>query len=302
MRARRWRERLDDPRLLSPLLVGPAVVFVLVLVGGPLLLAAWLSVTDATAGSLTGRFVGGDNFVAAWRSPLFRRSLWDTLVFTVVSQAVVVVLAKVLATFLVKPMRGRWVLRALILLPWASPIALGAIGWKWILDSLYSVVNWSLRFAHLIGPHDAPQWLGDPRLAMASIIAVHSWRILPFATVVMLAGLSSIPPEIEDAAKVDGVVGWRRIRHITVPMMLPVIVVALLFGIVFTATDMAVVYVITGGGPFNSTHVVASWAFQTGILSSALGSGAAISLYLLPLLVVAAVLMLRVANRADLGV
>lgn len=298
----RWRDRLEDPRVLGRLMIGPAVLFITALVGLPLLLAIWLSFTDATAGSLSGRFIGWENFTRELRNPIFQRSVRNTFIFTIVSQVLVLVLAKVLANFLVRQFRGRWILRALILLPWAAPITLGAIGWKWILDSLYSVLNWTLRALHILGPGAAPQWLGEPGLAMASIIAVHTWRLLPFAAVILLAGLSSIPPDVEDAAKVDGAVGWRRMAYVTIPMILPVIMVAALFGIVFTATDMTIVYVLTKGGPFNSTHVIASWAFQTGILSSSLGAGAAISLYLFPLLVVVSVVMLRFARRAEVGV
>ena len=134
---------------------------------------------------------------------------------------------------------------------------------------------------------------------MASVIAVHSWRIIPFATVIFLAGLASIPAEVEDAAKVDGATGLKKFWYVTLPLQLPIATVALLFGIVFTATDMTVVYILTHGGPFNSTHMLTTWAFDTGINSAALGQGAAISLYLLPVLVLVAVLMLRFARRTE---
>ncbi len=144
-----------------------------------------------------------------------------------------------------------------------------------------------------------PQWLGDPTLAKAAIITVHAWRIIPFATVIFLAGIASIPNEVHDAAAVDGAGGLRKFWYVSLPLQLPIAIVALLFGIVFTATDMTVTYVLTHGGPFNSSHVITTWAFNTGIESGSLGEGAAISLFLLPVLAVVAVGMLVFARRAE---
>jgi multiple sugar transport system permease protein len=293
---------LEKGNLLGALMIAPAIVFIIVLVGGPLILAIYVSFTDATAGSLTGDFVGLDNFARALRSTIFKRAMWNTFLFTFASQVLVLLLGQLVANFLVKDFRGKWLLRMLILLPWAAPIALGAIGWKWIFDSLYSVLNWSLQALQILSPAQFPQWLGEPSLALISIIGVHTWRILPFSTVIILAGLASIPREIEEAALVDGASSWQKRIYVTLPMLLPIMTIALLFGIVFTATDMAVVYILTRGGPFNTTHVVASWAFQVGILSGSTSSGAAISLFLVPILVVVSVVMLRFARRIDVGV
>ena len=301
-RAPALRRSLERGNLLGALMIAPAIVFIAVLVGGPLILAIYVSFTDATAGSLTGDFVGLDNFARALRSTIFRRAMWNTFLFTFASQVLVLLLGQLVANFLVKDFRGKWLLRMLILLPWAAPIALGAIGWKWIFDSLYSVLNWSLQALQILSPAQFPQWLGEPTLALISIIGVHTWRILPFSTVIILAGLASIPREIEEAALVDGASSWQKRIYVTLPMLLPIMTIALLFGIVFTATDMAVVYILTRGGPFNTTHVVASWAFQVGILSGSTSSGAAISLFLVPILVVVSVVMLRFARRIDVGV
>ncbi|TME20406.1 MAG: sugar ABC transporter permease [Chloroflexi bacterium] len=309
-------------------MIAPAVIFIALLVGVPLGLAVYLSLTDATAGSLTGDWVGLHNFVDAWHNPNFRTALENTIVFTLVTQALIVVGAAVLAHALIRPFRGRWLVRFLILLPWAAPVALSTIGFLWILDSQFSVLNWTLVHdvlpggGHLylykpvnwllgvidhlpwvhtgrINPFNPPQWLGQATLAKISIIVIQAWRILPFATVIFLAGLSSIPAEIEDAARIDGATAFRKFWYVTLPLQLPIAVVTLLFGIVFTATDMTVVYVLTNGGPFNSTQVLTTWAYQTGIVSSSLGQGAAVSLYLLPVLVVIAVLMLRFARRVE---
>jgi multiple sugar transport system permease protein len=325
---RRKRDVLEERRFLAPLLIAPAVLFIALLVGAPLVLAIYLSLTDATAGSLTGEFVGFRNYLDAWDSENFRKALRNTVLFTVVSQAVVIVGAGILAHALIRNFRGKWILRFLVLLPWAAPVALSTVGFLWIFHSIYSVVNWTLThdifpgspafypyrtlnwaFARdfwpspiqitPIEPIDPPQWLGEPNLAMAAIIFAHAWRILPFATVIFIAGLASLPPEIDDAAKVDGATGLRKFWYVTFPLQLPIALVALLFGIVFTATDMAVVYVLTQGGPFNSTQILTTWAYFTGINGAALGEGAAISLYLLPALALTAILMLRFARRVE---
>ncbi len=206
-----------------------------------------------------------------------------------------------LALALKDAFRGRRLMRFVILLPWVAPVSLGAIGWKWILDSLYSVVSWVLVRLHLVKPFDAPMWLGEPRLAMLSVILVHTWHVLPFATVLILAGWTAIPKDIPEAAAVDGAGYFRRLFQIEIPMMRPIMTVALLFGMVFTFTDMTVIYILTRGGPYDTTQVLPSLAFFTGILGSDLAQGAAISLFLVPLLAAAAWWMLRAAHRAEAG-
>jgi multiple sugar transport system permease protein len=300
-KARRRRTLFEGRRFLATVLIAPAVVFIVVLVGGPLLLAVYLSMTDAVGGTLSGRWVGLDNFRTAWEDPNFRRALRNTFLFTIVSQAIVLLCAGLIAHALTKPIRGRWILRFLIILPWAAPVPLSTIGWLWIYDSLFSVVNWVAKQLHLVDQFNPPQWLGDPTLALAAVISVHAWRIIPFAVVIFLAGLASIPSEVDDAAKVDGAVGLRKFWYVTLPLQLPIATVALLFGIVFTATDMTVVYILTQGGPFNSTQMLTSWAYFVGIRGGSLGEGAAVSLFLLPLLVIVAVLMLRFARKVEVA-
>ena len=298
----RWRERLENRRFLAATLIAPAILFITLLVGGPLLLALYLSFTNAIAGSLTGDFVGIDNYRREWANPIFQDALKNTFFFTFVSQIIVLVLAKILANFLIRDFRGKWFFRFLIILPWAAPISLGVMGWKWIFDSLYSSVNWIGQAVQILGANENPQWTGNPDLAMAAVITAHSWRLLPFATIIILAGLASIPREVEDAAAVDGAVGWRKMAYVTIPMLLPIITIAVLFGVVFTATDLVVVFLLANnGGPFNETHMLTTWAFTTGILTGGLGQGAAIALYLFPLLLLVAVLMLWFARRAEVA-
>jgi multiple sugar transport system permease protein len=294
------RRRLVSPAMrLGIILFSPALVYITALVGLPLALAFLYSVGNVTVGSVGYEFVGLDNFRSVLESPTFRRALVNSFIFTISTQVIVIVCANALALALREPFRGRGLVRFFLLLPWVAPISLGAIGWKWILDSIYSVVNWILAKLHLVNLFDPPMWLGQPGLAMASVIAVHAWRMIPFSTVILLAGLTSIPKEIPEAAAVDGAGFWRTHFEITLPMMRPIINVAVLFGVVFTFTDMIVVYILTRGGPYDTTQVLPSLAFFTGVLGSDLAEGAAISVFLVPILVVVAWLMLRVAHRAE---
>jgi len=285
--------------LLGALMFAPAVLYLALIIGGPFVLAVLYAFSDVRIGSTGMHYVGLENFRSIIQSPSFITSLKNSFIFTFFSQVIVIVGSTILAVALEKKFRGRGLVRFLILLPWVAPISLGAIGWKWILDSLYSVINWVLVAVHLYKPFSAPMWLGEPHLAMASVILVQSWRLLPFSTVIMLAGLTAIPKEIPEAAAIDGAGFWRTLFQVNIPMMLPIINVAVLFGIIFTFTDMTAVYILTAGGPFDSTQVLPSYAYFTGILGSDLAAGAAVSLFLVPLLVVIAYFMLRVAHRAE---
>jgi multiple sugar transport system permease protein len=186
-----------------------------------------------------------------------------------------------------------------VLLPWAAPVALTAIGVLWFYDPQASIFTWFLVHLHLVDRNNLPNWLGTPRAAMSSIITVQAWRVLPFATVIFLAGISSIPQEVDDAAAMDGAVGLRKFWYVSLPLQLPIAMVAVLFGVVFTATDMVVPYILTNGGPFNSTQVLTTWAFQTGINAGNIGEGAAIALFMLPMLAAVAIAMLFFARRAE---
>ncbi len=280
----------------------PAVLFIAVLIGVPFIMAFVYAFTDVKVGSVTSHYVGLENFRSILQSPSFRKALVNSFIFTIVSQILVIVGSTILSIALKDRFRGRGFVRFLILLPWVAPISLGAIGWKWILDSLYSVINWVAVYGlHMFKPYSAPMWLGEPKLAMASVILVHTWRLLPFSTVIMLAGLTAIPKDIPEAAEVDGAGFWRTLFQITIPMMLPIIMVAILFGIIFTFTDMTVVYVLTAGGPYDSTQVLPSLAFFTGILAGDLSQGAAISLFLVPIMIAITYLMLKVAHRSEVA-
>jgi len=304
--AGRLRRTWDDRRVIAVAMIAPAILYIACLVGFPFGLAVFYSLSDATTGSVTYHFVGLRNFATLFQDPVFLTALWNTVLFTLVSQALVVVLSSILAIMLSERFRGRNVVRFLIMLPWTAPISLGVIGWLWIYDSVFSPIDWVLRAAGLIGHPGAPlgvdpnlYWLGRPILARAAIIIVQTWRILPLATVILLAGLSAIPQDILDAAQVDGAGFWRRLLQIKIPLLLPITSIAVLFGAVFTFTDMTVVYVLTRGGPINSTHVLASDAFFVGIQAGDLGQGAAIALFLFPVLAAGVALVLRTARRTE---
>jgi multiple sugar transport system permease protein len=280
-------------------MLAPALVYIMLLVGLPFLLALVLSVTNSSAGSLDFSFVGLQNFRSVIQSPVFLRALRNTFVFTLVSQVAVIALGNILARALMKTFRGKSVVRLLILMPWAAPISLATLGWLWIFDSTFSVINWMLKVVGWLGPGQWYYWLGDTTLGMIAIITIHVWRMLPFSTVILLAGLTSIPKEVHEAADIDGAGPFAKAFRVTLPMMLPIVTVAVLFGVVFTFTDMSVVYLLTRGGPYNSTHVLASLAYQEGVLGGDVGRGAAVAIFLVPVLLIMAILMLRASRRAE---
>src|SRR4051812_27482610 len=196
---------LERPAILGPVLVAPAILYILVLVGYPFLLALYLSVSnaDVSTGGL-GRFVGVDNFIALFESSVFLVALRNTLLFAAASMVLKGLLGTLLAFLLAENLRGTRVFRFVILLPWTIPIALSSITWKWMFDTQYSIINWVLHATGVVKPFDMPNYLGDPTLAILSIIAVNVWRGFPFGAVILLAGMTAVPQEILDAAKVDG--------------------------------------------------------------------------------------------------
>ncbi len=290
----------DDPRSLGRLFLAPTLIYIFGLVGMPFFLSLFYSISSVTVArqDYTIRWLG--NYIDVTKNSAFWQALSNTLLYTVCSQLTVLLIGNVLALALIKPFRGKWFVRLLILLPFVAPISLGTLSWLWMLDSTYSVFNYVLRAVGFLGPGERLFWLGDPVLARFSIIMINVWRTLPLATVILLAGLGSIPQDINDAAQMDGASFWRRHLLITLPLTLPINIVALLFGLMFTVTDMVVIYVLTRGGPMNSTHTLASLAYYTGVTAGDLAQGAAIALFLFPLLAAVAVMMLRIARRSEI--
>jgi multiple sugar transport system permease protein len=298
----RFRYLLDRVEVLGPVFMAPAILYMAALLGLPFLLAIYFSLTNITINNiqLGFSFVGLENFIELSRDRIFQQALRNTLIFAVASQLLALILGQITALILMQDFRGKTVVRVLILLPWAVPIALGALGWKWMFDSLYSIINWTLQAFHILGPDQWPQWLGTPYLAMISVIVVHAWRAFPFATVIFLGAMTAIPQDIIDAARVDGAGFWRQTFQVNLPIIAPIVSVGLIFSTVFAFTDMSVIWLLTKGGPINSTHVLGSYAFQVGIISGDIGQGAAISLFLVPILMAAMVLTLRAMRRREL--
>jgi len=299
-RASRFQFILDRRDLLGAIFVSPAILYVLLLVGMPFLLAVYYSLSAYTIYDPTWRFVGLANFRQILNNPVFLETLGNTFLFTFGSQLLGLILGKFGALLLLRPFPGRKIVRALIILPWAVPIALATVAWEWMFDSLYSVINWTLIALGLLDRSNAPNWLGNPHLAMLCVIVVNAWRFFPFAIVIFLAGITAVPQDVIDAATVDGAGFWRRNYQIILPMILPIVAVGLIFGIVFTFTDLSIVFLLTNGGPVNATSVLGFQGFQVGILSGDISHGAAISLFMLPVLLIVVIAMLRFIRRREI--
>lgn len=304
MPGRRRRSLGDNEWLLSRLMFLPAVLFVALLVGVPIILAILYAFSDITVGDPSLDFRGIRNFTEVLGSQTFQTSVVNSFIFTLGSLALILILATILAEVFNRDFRGKWMARFLFLLPWTTPVSLSAIGWLWMFDSVFSPYDWVLRnlglLGHpgaLFGPYPNMYWLGTPVKAMISVILVNTWRVLPLATVIVMAGMNSIPREIQDQSKVDGAGYWRRLFQINIPLMLPVLAIAVLFAFVFIFTDMTVIFILTRGGPVNSTQVIPSWAFFKGIEGGALAQGAAIAVFLLPVLAGMAAITLRMVRR-----
>ena len=298
--ASRFRFILDRRDVLGAVFVAPAILYVLLLVGLPLLLSVYYSVSAYTIYDPSWRFVGLANFAQIVENPDFLRTLGNTFIFTFGSQFLGLILGKFGALLLLRPFPGRKIVRALVILPWAVPIALATVAWQWMFDSLYSVINWSMIALGVIDRSEAPNWLGNPHLAMLCVIVVNAWRFFPFAIVIFLAGITAVPQDVIDAATVDGAGFWRRNYQIIVPMILPIVTIGLIFGIVFTFTDLSIVFLMTMGGPVGATSVLGFDGFQVGIVSGDVSHGAAISLFMLPVLFVVVIFMLRFIKRREI--
>ncbi|HXG15900.1 MAG TPA: sugar ABC transporter permease [Calidithermus sp.] len=298
-----WRAPTARRLLFGYALLAPAVLYVGLLVGVPFLFSLYLAMSNATVGDPVAEFVGLANFQAALESTTFYAALRNTLVFTAGAGVLKALLGTTLAFLLSQPFAGRRLVRALVVIPFTLPIAISVLGWKWMFDSQFSVLNWALSRLGLIGAYgsaDWPVWLGQPHLALASVMFVNVWRGFPFSAIVLLAGLTSVPPEVIDSAKVDGANFLQRFRKIIVPMIAPILFIGAAFDTVFTLSDLSIVYLLTNGGPDGATEILPTLAYNTGIRAGALGRGAAISLFLFPLLLPAMVLLLRTLRRRQL--
>lgn len=279
----RLGEWLNREGILGPLFVAPALLLLLVLVAYPFCMALYFSLSDAFIGR-PSQFIGIRNFVNLWESDAFRQTFQNAFVFTSIAIAVKLVLGVTLALLLHQQLWFKRLIRGAVLLPWVIPTALSTLGWWWMFNSLYSVVNWTGIALELMDP-PGPNWLGQKYYAMAAVIVVNIWRGLPFFAITILAGLLAIPKELYEAAEADGAGPVRRFFYITLPLLKPVLGIVILFSTIFTFSEFNIVYVLTHGGPINSTHLFATLARQVGLETGRIGEGAAISLYLFPVLV-----------------
>jgi len=278
----RLREWLNREEFLGPLFVTPALLLLLVLVAYPFCMAVYFSLSDAFIGR-PSQFIGIRNFVNLWESDAFRQTFQNAFVFTSIAIAFKLVLGITLALLLNQQLWFKRWIRGAVLLPWVIPTALSTLGWWWMFNSLYSVVNWTGIALELMDP-PGPNWLGQKYYAMTAVIVVNIWRGLPFFAITILAGLMAIPKELYEAAEADGAGPVRRFWYITLPLLKPVLGIVILFSTIFTFSEFNIVYVLTNGGPINSTHLFATLARQVGLETGRIGEGAAISLYLFPVL------------------
>ncbi|HEV8643495.1 MAG TPA: sugar ABC transporter permease [Methylomirabilota bacterium] len=295
-----WRTPTARRYVFGYTLLAPAVLYVGLLVGVPFVFSLYLSLSDATVGDPLARFVGTANFTAALENSVFWTAVRNTFVFTIGAGIMKGLLGTTLAFLLVQPFTGRRVIRALVVIPFTLPIAVSVLGWKWMFDSQFSVVNWALSRLGVIGGYgsaDWPVWLGQPNLALFSVMFVNVWRGFPFSAIVLLAGMTSVPPDILEAAKVDGANFLQRFQKVIVPMIAPILFIGAAFDTVFTLSDLSIVYLLTNGGPDGATEILPTLAYNTGIRAGALGRGAAISLFLFPVLLPLMILLLRTLRR-----
>ena len=286
----RW---FEQPNVFSWLMVTPPVLFLAALVGYPFFYGIWLSLLDRPVAK-PGVFVGLDNFVADWQSQVFWQVVGNTFVYTIAATLLKMVGGLALALVMNQDFRFKNLTRALLLLPFIVPTVLSTIAWQWILDPAFSIVNWVLVHTGIADP--GPSWLGNPYLAMFSLIMVNTWRGLPFYAITLLAGLQTISPELYEAATIDGATTWDRFRFVTLPLMKPVIFIVTMFSVIFTFADFQLIYVLTHGGPANATQVFATYAFDIAMTGGQFGQGAAIALTMVPplaLLILAMALYLR---------
>ena len=278
------RDLLDNRNALGLAFMLPAAVLLLVFLTYPLGLGLWLGFTDARIGR-PGHWIGAENFESLYGDSLARLSLFNTLFYTILASIVKFGLGLWLALLLNRHLPFKSFVRAIVLLPFIVPTALSAIAFWWIYDAQFSVVSWALARMGLITTYI--DFLGEPWAARLSTIAANIWRGVPFVAICLLAGLQTISPTLYEAAALDGASEWQKFRHVTLPMLTPIIAVVMTFSVLFTFTDFQLIYVITRGGPLNATHLMATLSFQRAIPGGALGEGAAISIAMVPFLLAA---------------
>lgn len=290
--------RIFGPDLDGYGFVLPAAIVMVSLIVYPFCLALWFSLSDGLIGDAR-HWIGWENFRWILGDEIFHRTIRNTIIFAVTSVVFKSIFGLALAILLQRATKLKRFFRGAILLPFVAPTALTTLAWWLIFDPTYSHINWALQHVWPLrllglGPY---QWLGEETLALSACVFVNIWRGLPFFAVTIFAGLVAIPTQIYEAAETDGATAWRKFWHITLPLLRPVLAVVILFSTIFTLADFNIVYVLTRGGPMNSTHLFATYSFTEGILNHEIGLGAAISLFLFPLLLLVVIVQLRMVRR-----
>ena len=291
----RWRP-LENERNLAFLLILPTLVLLGLFIAYPFVRGILLSVTDSRVG-VPGKFVGLDNFARLATDPIFHQVVWNTVWYTFITTVFKLALGLWLALLLNRNFKFKAFTRAFILLPFIIPTVLSTFAWKWMFDPTFSVLNWMLYQTGVI--KTAINWLGDGDLAMLSIVIVNIWRGVPFFAISLLAGLQTISPDLGEAAAIDGAKPLQRFWYITWPLLLPVTMVVVLFSVIQTFADFQIVYVMTGGGPANATHLFATYAYQLSVGTGLLSQGAAISLAMFPFLFAIVIFQLLYIRRVE---
>jgi multiple sugar transport system permease protein len=291
---RRFGDLLERENSLGLILMFPAVAILFTFIAYPFLLGIWYSLVNARIG-VPGEFVGLNNFIANAQNGIFQQTMRNTFVYTAITTVFKLVLGMALALLMNQHFPFKNFVRAGLLLPWIIPTALSTLAWLWIFDSTYGIISWALRNMGLI-QRNIP-FLGDPTLAMGSVIAVNIWRGTPFFAISLLAALQTISQDLYEAAAIDGANALQRFRHVTLPLMMPVLTIVTLFSVIWTFADFQLVYVLTRGGPTNSTHLLATLAYQIGMTAGELSMGAAISLWMFPFMAAMVVAVLWYQRR-----
>ncbi len=278
-------------------LLAPTAVLILVLIGYPFVRALWLSFHKKLLGQPIAPWVGLQNYDTLLHDQRFWLAVKNALVFTGGSVAIKLVIGLTIALILNEalPLRNLW--RSIILLPYAMPTLVSVLVWKWMYNDTAGVLNYLLNETNI---KEGPMlWLADPGKAMGSVIAVNVWRGFPFFVITLLAGLQAVPQDQYDAAKVDGAGVWARFWYVTVPSLMPTIAVVTLFSTILTFNDFSIIWVLTKGGPGNATDVLATLTYKIAIPGYELGKGVAVSVMMLPILVILIMLLGRFVNRRE---
>ncbi|HEY7037730.1 MAG TPA: sugar ABC transporter permease [Methylomirabilota bacterium] len=283
-------------QLLGYTMIAPVAIFLAALVAYPFLSAIYLSLTEKIVG-YPAHFVGLRNYANLLDSGRFRIVAWNSAVFTVASIVVKLVVGMAMALALHQVVRGNQFIRGILLLPWIIPTVVIALTWKWLLDLFRGLINVTLIDVGVVtsGVH----WLGDPSLAMLSVVMANIWRGFPFFGVSFLAALQTVPQELYDAADVDGAGSWQKFWRITLPSIKGVVAVVTLLSTIVTLNDFNIVFIMTRGGPGAATHIFATYSYELGIMSQRWGVAMAASMASLPLVALLIVGVVRYLHRED---